>query len=397
MFEHTVLRRAREDNPISAGYVAEALLYYQKVHLFLDRGTVFQLVSQIGPEAAMRLLRRPEISAVYCEEQLGTQSESFGVTQRHNFIAFSFAGSQEVGQLRKPAERVAHELETKLQVSKKLARRFAKQFIDYVPIRSLTGDHFIPGGIVAAARTDVRDSEYVRAAIRAAAKSLPGGYDAGENLKLEIIETEAGFFAISDLDLDRINGTRKSFIPSLEPLTIPFLLSKLLDARADLSLASFYGGDFVTSESTSAIIQTRHSELLRRSSIDREDRQRFQELILPDMPKLAEVIDSGERSFEEFMRLLDRADKFKKWLNSVSPDEGLVRSYLKEASAEGWIQRVPAKLIRYILATAIGAFSPGAGAAAGLADSFLVERLLGGWRPSHFVKERLGPFTEEAK
>lgn len=396
MFEHTVLRRAEGDSPISAGYVAEALLYYQKVHLFLDRGTVFRLVSQIGPEPTMRLLRRPEVSAVYCEEQLGTHSESFGVTQRHNFIAFSFAGSQEVGRLRKPVDRLAYELETKFEIPKRQAKQFAKQFIDHVPIRNLSGNHYLPGGVIAAARNDLRDTEYVRAAIGAAANVLPGGYDAGEHLQFKIIDTESGFFAISDLDLDRINTTRGSLIPPVDPLTIPYLLSKLLDARADLSLASFYGGDFVTSESTSAIIRTRHSELLRRASIDSDDRERFQDLILPDMPKLAEVIDSGERSFEEFTLLLDRAERFKKWLNGVSPDEGLIRTYLKDASADGWIQRIPAKIVRYLLATVAGALNPGAGVAAGLADSFLIEKLLGGWRPSHFIKERLRPFIEDA-
>lgn len=372
-------------------------MYYQKVHLFLDRGTVFNLVSQIGPEPTMRLLRRPEISAVYCEEGLGTHSESFGVTQRHNFIAFSFAGNQEIGRLRKPADRLAHELQTKYEIPKRQASQFAKQFIDHVPIRSLVGNHYLPGGVIAAARNDLRDSDYVRAAIRAAVKALPGGYDAGEQLQFELIDTESGFFAISNLDLDRVNASRASLTPPVDPLTIPFLLSKLLDARADLSLASFYGGDFVTSESTSAIIRTRHSELLRRASIAGDDRERFQDLILPDMPKLAEVIDSGERSFEEFTRLLDRAERFKKWLHSVNPDEGLIRAYLKDVSADGWIQRIPAKIVRYLLATAAGALSPGAGVAAGFADSFIIDKLLGGWLPSHFVKERLKPFVGEAK
>jgi hypothetical protein len=81
-------------------------------------------------------------------------------------------------------------------------------------------------------------------------------------------------------------------LPSVEPLTIAHLLSNILDARADLALASFYGGDFVTSAVTSSIIQVRHTELLRRSKLNVDSRRQFAEVVLPDSPSLAEVIDS---------------------------------------------------------------------------------------------------------
>ncbi len=48
MFEHIVLRRAEGGLPVSAGQIAEALLYYQKVHVFIDRETLFYLIRQIG-------------------------------------------------------------------------------------------------------------------------------------------------------------------------------------------------------------------------------------------------------------------------------------------------------------------------------------------------------------
>ncbi len=167
-----------------------------------------------------------------------------------------------------------------------------------------------------------------------------------------------------------------------------------MDARADLALASFYGGDFVTSEVTSSIIQARHIEFLRRSDINVDSRRQFIEVVLPDSPSLAEVIDSGERSFDEFLLLLDRAGRFKDWLKKVNPDEGLVRSYMRDISSEGWIQRLPAKSMRYILMHALDATNPGAGIVAGFMDNFVVDKLLSGWRPNHFISGRLGPFVQ---
>src|SRR5438477_10645984 len=108
MFEHIVLRRAEHGLPISVGQIAEALLYYQKVHLFIDRGTLQGLIKGLGAAATQRLLRRPEMTAVYCEENLATHSSSVGVTQFHTYVAFSVSGDQNVGELKTPEARLLY-------------------------------------------------------------------------------------------------------------------------------------------------------------------------------------------------------------------------------------------------------------------------------------------------
>ncbi len=121
--------------------------------------------------------------------------------------------------------------------------------------------------------------------------------------------------------------------------------------------------------------------------------RQFTEIVLPDTPRLAEVIDSGERTFDEFLGLLDRAGRFKHWLKSVSPDEGLVRTYIHDVTSESWIQRLPSKTTRYIITLGLDATSPTAGFVSGFVDNFVVEKLLGGWRPNHFITSRLAPFV----
>lgn len=393
MFDHIVLRRAAGGLPISAGYIAEALLYYQKVHLFVDRGTLFHLVKQLGTGRILALMRRPEVSAVYCEEVLGTRTDSFGVSQRHNFIAITLKGNKDVGDLKTPGDRLQYELERQ-GIPTKEAKHFSRAFLQRVPIRKFSGDHFLDGGIPSAARRDLLDLEYAKQAIRHAVAAVPGGYTVGDDLRLEVIESDEGCFVFSSLELDAINKRRSQAAPPIDPLTIAHLLTDILNARADLALASFYGGDFVTSGVTSSIIQARHTEFLRRSNINVASRRQFTEVVLPDSPSLAEVIDSGERSFDEFLLLLDRAGRFKDWLRKVNPDEDLVRSYMRDITSEGWIQRLPAKSLRYVLTLALDATNPGASLIAGFMDNFVVEKLLSGWRPNHFVAGRLGPFVQ---
>lgn len=391
MFEHIVLRKSEGGLPISAGQIAEALLYYQKVHLFIDRGTLFKLIKQIGAGRTLTLLRRAELSAVYCEQGLATRTESVGVSQFHNYAAITLFGNKGVGQLKTPLDRLQYELERQ-GINKSEAKRFSKAFLDLVPIRKFSGNHFLQGGIIDAAKCDLLDIEYARQAIRKAIAVTPGGYEIGDDLKFEVINSELGMFVFTDIDLELINQRRFHATPSIEPLTIAHLLSNILDARADLALASFYGGDFITSAVTSSIIQVRHTELLRRSNINVDSRRQFTEVVLPDSPSLAEVIDSGERSFDDFLNLLDRAEKFKDWLKAANPDEDLIRTYMRDVSSQDWLQRLPAKSLRYLLTLALGAANPAVGFVSGIVDNFIVEKVFSGWRPNHFVSEKLSPF-----
>lgn len=393
MFEHIVLRRAERGLPISAGQIAEALLYYQRLHIFIDRGTLFRLIKQIGTGRVLTLLNRAEISAIYCEEALGTHTESVGVSQRHNYVAFTLAGHEDVGELKTPVERLQYDLERQ-GISKQEAKRFTKLFFARVPMRKLSGNHFLQGGIPSAAKRDVLDIEYAKEAIRHAIAATEGGYVIGDDLHLEVVDTDSGFYVFTNVDLNSINRKRSEANPPIEPLSIAHLLSSILDARADLALASFYGGDFATSAVTSSIIQARHAELLRRSNLNLDSRRHFTEVVIPDTPCLAEVIDSGERSLDDFLVLLDRAGRFKDWLKAVNPDENLVRTYMRDISSDAWIQRLPAKSLRYVLTLALDATNPTVGLVSGLIDNFLVEKLLSGWRPNHFVSGRLLPFLQ---
>jgi hypothetical protein len=117
-------------------------------------------------------------------------------------------------------------------------------------------------------------------------------------------------------------------------------------------------------------------------------------VLLPQAPSLSEAIDSGERSMDEFFRLLDKGGRFRDWLGTVNPDDKLIHAYIRDITSEPWTQGITAKTIRYVLTTAAGAVvSPVTSAAVGFADSFVVDKLLSGWRPNHFIDRRLSPFV----
>jgi hypothetical protein len=173
MFEKIVLRRSDKGPALSAGELAEALLFYQNVHIILDDGSLRGLVCQIGMPTLVSLLSRPNISAVYCEESLGVHTETTADGSKHSFIAFSFEGNKEVGHLSGRKKKLELVL-SKLGYEKKQARRLVERFRKNVPVRKLTSDHFIEGGILESARMDLFDSDYVHQATRFALADMVG-------------------------------------------------------------------------------------------------------------------------------------------------------------------------------------------------------------------------------
>lgn len=393
MFEHVVLRKANDGNPISAGNIAEALLYYQKVHLIIDRNTLFGLIRQLGANGVLSLVARHDLSAVYCEEMLGTQTQTFGVTEFHSVVSFRLAGTPDA-ELKTPHERMQAELEFKDIVPKSDAKRFTDQFFKRVPIRRFSGDHFVKDGIHESAAPDISDVDYLKQALRTAIAATPGGYDAGDGIKVEIFKSDTdGVSIFTNIDFDSINKRREKFDPSLGALKLPLLLTNIIDARADIVLSSFYGGDFVTSSLTSQLIQLKYAELLRRANLNASSQHHFSSVLMPDTPSLAEVIDSGERSFDDFLNLLDKASRFKDWLKATNPDEDLLQTYIRDISSKGWIEKLPSKSIRYVLTLGLDAVNPVSGIVAGFVDNFVIDKLLSGWRPNHFVSTNLVPFV----
>jgi hypothetical protein len=392
MFEKIVLRRSEKGPALSAGELAEALLFYQNVHLVLDYASLNGLIEQIGMPRLLTLLASPNVSAVYCEETLGTRTDRIGPNEYHSFVAFTFTGSQEVGQLSRK-KRIEYILARK-GYEKRTARKFTERFRDLVPIRKLSGDYYLPGGVISAAANDILDQNFVHEAVSHVLSHTVGAPQLLGDFRFEILPAPTGFKIATDLNFEGINEARKLFDPRIGDISPAHIVNEILMARADTALASHYGGEFYTSHLSSQIVRLRYRELLKRTGIGAEELRQLKEIIVADSPSIREAIDRGERTFDEFLSLLEKSQRFREWIKGVHPDEKVVRAYFNDVTAEGWISKLPSKSIRYVLGSIVGLFQPVAGLVLSAADSLLLEKILGGWRPSHFVEGRLKPFLK---
>lgn len=403
MFEKIVLRSLGAGSAVTAGKLAEALLFYGSVQLVLDEQSVAGLVRAIGVGAFIDLLRRPDVSATYVDGMASTISNPVGPMTVHAYGFISLSDSEApTADPKKPQKRKASAYDVlprqliRAGIDEKGAKKLVLAMRSLVPVRPLGDKAFGNELISKLAFDDLADQDFLHRAVAAILRASLPERDVPSSFDLRVQDSDLGFYLFGNLDFAVLESARRIKSPDATPLDAAQVLLGILNARVDLTLASHYGGDFATSPLSSELIRLRFDVMLERKRLHDRQIDEFHSIVLEDVPTLAESIDSGSRSFTEFLRLLDKSAKFKTWAGGVHPDKGVVAAYLGEATRQDWIQGGPAKVIRYVIGAALGAPSvpAAAGAAWGLADSFGLDKMFGGWRPNHFVDKRLKPFVQ---
>jgi hypothetical protein len=396
MFEKMILRRAEDGPSYTFGDIAEALLYYQNVHLILDDSTLHSLLRQISGDEFFQLLSRRGVSSTYLRRMFGVHTTKISGIEQHSFVGIQTTQSADG----KPIESNQDHLELQLQrtgIAKPQCVRLATKLVKKLRFQDQFSGRVVPGGLTNVAMNDVFDEAYITSAMHEVIREMPGYTPTISLSKVDVYKTESGFHAVGGVDLVALNSHRRRLNPEMEPLTMAHLLAQVATARSDLSLAAFYGGDFRTSSAFSKLIQLRANDLLRRTGLNLIELQQFQEIVFDDAPALREVIDGRERSFSELMALLDKSKLFKYWVGEQSPDSNLTREYFREAQREGWLESIPAKGLRYLMGQAVSAKLPLVGEFFSVADAFLFEKMAKGWRPNHFVDKRYKPFVSNGR
>jgi hypothetical protein len=207
----------------------------------------------------------------------------------------------------------------------------------------------------------------------------------------------------TNFDFGRLNEEyHKTIPPSHSSLSPEYLINHLLEARGTILMGSKYLGELVIDPATAAIVKLKCAELMRKRDAQVRELDLFQELHLPEAKKLCECLNSGERSFADFLKLLERSSKFKAWLGTRNPDQGLLQEYFRAVTSDSWIGRLGTKTSRWVVTTGLAAavevlYPTGTAMAAAqgisLFDATLLERVLRGWRPNQFVEARLSEFV----
>jgi hypothetical protein len=403
VFETAVLRKHGQGFvSVDAGLIAETLLFYSNIHVVAHYGVLQDLLRTIGADTLLRLVEDKTITFTYLRTDYGTVTTNQNGIEFNAFLAMHIGGTAAGQNKINTRESIYLAFERALGRSAK-THRLATRFLSNIKILKDIKVPSHPNGVPGLADADLDDPTYVQDAIKSSLVELVPTYTPPANFRFGILRSSSGFLIDHNIDLGELNKLFKRSFPSSDCVITPgLLITQILEARVNLLLTSQYMAELVTNPATASIVRRKLAALMEKRDKSVSDLEMFQSTRLHDARAIREAINSGEYTFDEFMLILEKATKFKDWLRTRNPDGNLLDEYYKSVMAETWLNNLPAKTVRFLIAAGVAAmiealFPSGLGVATGLgleaADHLLLDRLFRGWRPNQFVEGPLQEFS----
>lgn len=181
-----------------------------------------------------------------------------------------------------------------------------------------------------------------------------------------------------------------------------FLLA-LSESKGDIYISSHFESELVTTKIYSDFINQQFQDIIQRRLRSQENIDLFEEYVLSDFHTIGDAFVSGFVSTRELLKLFEKADKFREWLLKVPENKSLIGEYHKAVTTETFADKLPTKTTRFVIFEGIGitldilgAGGIGTALATGLSafDNFYLDKLIGGWKPNHFIDTNLKPITK---
>jgi hypothetical protein len=398
MFDAALIRRIDDESgKIDLGRLADTLLFFRKTQLTLNAGSLGQLVTAIGPETVLELIDCGTLGITIFHQYTAVQRSIENNLPLYSFVLFQFSGHKD--KLIKSPKKAAHVHFEECMRREGISRRDQNRLLDRIPLTSLNR------------RVDIREDVYN--ACEAAITKSPQICDYAARIQIEDkfgiadnrtyfrpIKLDRGFVFDTNIDFSRLNQNQTD--RTKWTLTEENILAYLFETQLDLALAASYQSGLVTVDGHARLIEARTDHLVRNAMRSSREVESFQEFLLPNLKSVREAINSGERSFADFLKVLGQAEKFKAWISNANPDQNLISEYTQAVTKSDFFDRVPSKAARFSLFAGGGALldafgAGGVGTAVGLGlsaiDMFILDKLLRGWKPSHFVEGQLKSFV----
>ncbi|VXC71274.1 conserved hypothetical protein [Bacillus mycoides] len=183
----------------------------------------------------------------------------------------------------------------------------------------------------------------------------------------------------------------------IDPVTF---LNTYFNTFSRMEVWSNYSSDFQTDTLSSVLIQQRFNYLYNKTINKNQQIEVFNNTIL-NTGNIREVLNSGEKNFLDYIALYEKSRRFKEWVKEIPPESNFIQEYFNTITAKTWAEKLPTKTIRFGIFTGAGLFvdslgGSGVGTLIGTSlsalDSFLLDKLIQGWKPNHFVENEFKRF-----
>lgn len=373
---------------VDVGAMAESLIFYGKVKVVGNTAILRELTRCIPPFELLALLRSGRLQIYYLGDQIGVSSRlTENGAELHDLIRLSSP---------------SHTIETvAAKTFEDAAGRTGSAILGGREFESLIHnfDHasFDQASIVDMLTSNARTNEIAKTVLQSVAPK----YAENSPIKFEIEKTAQGLVVTTDIDFPRVNEEYHMLVPpEHSSISQAHIIASIQSAYEAAFFAGSLESEISIAETEQTVFGKTISEVIRQSNTNAEQVQQFVRLTLGNGRAIREAINSGEVRFASILKLLDNADKFRSWIADQPADANLLASFYDEITKDSWVDKLPPKAIRFSIFTGLGLAidaigAGGLGTVAGLGvnavDSFLVDRLIKGWKPHQFVNTSLKP------
>lgn len=388
MFENAaIISPGTTDGKLNVGRVLDAMLYYKKVEFIVDQRSFSHLWRSLGPDGVYDLLSHPSLRCKITPEMPVIQTEDRNGVVSHRPQFMSHAGRDEFrisdrDTVSKLAFGISEQEFRQIRPKvKKLVQRVGdtryRKLFEPLPIK---GDLF---------KDLISDSETMRLFLRSYAHYH--GAHCNEillqNLKVTVYDTPFGFVITSNIPPTAIiKGHLGEGWQSLLPM--------IHDYQLDLRFAQSRSADLICGQVSASISSQRLDLSLNRATRAEQTITAFEQFAFSSARPFGKSFEEGAISLKDALQVIDKTAKFREWLSGMPVDVNLVEEFNRAVSKETILDKLPGRISRFSVFTGAGVVidtlgAGGLGTAVGIGlsavDSFVVDSMLKGWRPSNFV------------
>lgn len=389
MFEiSTIISPISEDGKFDIARLLDAMLYYQKIEFLVDARAFCGLWDIMSADDVESLLTHPSIEAKITSEMPVVSNREIAGFEFHIPAFVTHRGNKQHPIDKKDTARslayaIAGDgfLHINSRVNKIVKRvgdtRYGKIFKDFDGV-----SYF---------KDLVSDRESLRIFLSAFAKSR--NLNINKEL-LNIFESnsyfgENGYSLHSNVSLDDL-------FPNGGGVKWQNIMPFINDYEISLRFSQIRSSDIICDSVNSFVSSQRLDLSLMRALRSRDCQTAFEEFVFDGARPFGKAYAKGDISLKDALDTIDKTSKFREWLRGLPVDAEIVKEYHKAISKDTWLDKLPGKFARFSLFTGAGVFADimmagGLGTISGLSlsaiDSFVIDGIVRGWRPSNFVDD----------
>ncbi|WLH14514.1 hypothetical protein PSH58_09480 [Pseudomonas hefeiensis] len=390
MFEAITFRNAVGPSKqlLDIGAIAEGLLFYGKVIIAANSQTLSYLFSRIPPFIVLSLLRDKRLEIHYFDDDtLVSTNHIPNQRDKHKFIRISVP--KNVLEIRAP--------QTFLEATAKTsqAKIGAKQFTNL--LKPMSYEQYNLWSVY----QTIAESKTTSDTMRLVINELVPAYTCPADFRFNIEKQRDGFFYVdTNIDFPNLNGHFQRTAPKDWTVTEGFLLTLLQSAYQCNYIAATLNSEIAVNPFERIVQASTFENIVKIYDSSQTEIRNFTDLTLTDAYAIREAVNTGKVPFSSIVDLLDTADKFRHWLHKQPVDAELIKAYYQEIVKETWTQKLSGKSLRWAVFTGLGvatdiAFTGGIATmgaqALSVFDAFVVDKIVGGWKPHQFVEGKLKP------